>query len=46
MSSLKRFKDNARDVAQGFECGITLEKFNDFKEGDIFEAYQMVEIEQ
>ena len=43
MSSLKRFKDNVKDVAAGFECGITLEKFNDFKEGDIFEAYQMTE---
>ncbi len=46
MSSLKRFKDNVRDVAAGFECGITLEKFNDFKEGDIFEAYQMTEVER
>ncbi len=46
MSSLKRFKDNVREVAQGFECGITLEKFNDFKEGDIFEAYVMSEIPQ
>lgn len=45
MSSLKRFKDNVREVAAGFECGITLEKFNDFKEGDIFEAYQMTEVE-
>ena len=46
MSSLKRFKDNVREVAQGFECGITLEKFNDFKEGDIFEAYIMDEVKQ
>ncbi len=46
MSSLKRFKDNVKEVAQGFECGITLEKFNDFKEGDIFEAYTMSEIPQ
>ena len=46
MSSLKRFKDNVREVAQGFECGITLEKFNDFKEGDVFEAYVMSEVEQ
>ncbi len=45
MSSLKRFKDNVREVATGFECGITLEKFNDFKEGDIFEAYVMSEVE-
>ena len=46
MSSLKRFKDNVREVAMGFECGITLEKFNDFKEGDVFEAYVMSEVEQ
>ncbi|MBS4784807.1 MAG: translation initiation factor IF-2 [Clostridiales bacterium] len=39
MSSLKRFKDDAKEVAKGFECGITLNKFNDIKEGDIFEAY-------
>ncbi len=43
MSSLKRFKDDAKEVAEGFECGITLEKFADFKEGDIFEAYVMEE---
>lgn len=46
MSSLKRFKDNVREVAANFECGITLERFNDFKEGDIFEAYQMTEVER
>ena len=46
MSSLKRFKDNVREVAAGFECGITLEKFNDFKEGDIFEAYQVTETQR
>ena len=43
MSSLKRFKDDAKEVAAGFECGITLEKFTDIKEGDIFEAYVMEE---
>ncbi len=43
MSSLKRFKDDAKDVSAGFECGITLEKFTDIKEGDIFEAYIMEE---
>ena len=43
MSSLKRFKDDAKEVAAGFECGITLEKFTDIKEGDIFEAYIMEE---
>ena len=43
MSSLKRFKDDAKEVAEGYECGITLEKFNDIKEGDIFEAFIMEE---
>ena len=43
MSSLKRFKDDVKEVAEGYECGITLEKFTDIKEGDIFEAYQMEE---
>ena len=43
MSSLKRFKDDAKEVSEGFECGITLEKFSDIKEGDIFEGYIMEE---
>lgn len=43
MSSLKRFKDNVREVSAGYECGITLERFSDFKEGDIFEGYVMSE---
>ena len=43
MSSLKRFKDDMKEVASGYECGITLERFNDFKEGDIFEGYIMEE---
>ena len=43
MSSLKRFKDDVKEVAEGYECGITLEKFNDIKVGDIFEAYMMEE---
>lgn len=46
ISSLKRFKDDAREVLQGFECGIGLEKFNDIKVGDILEAYEMQEIER
>jgi len=44
ISSLKRFKDDAKEVAAGYECGITIEKFNDVKEGDQFEAYIMEEI--
>ncbi|MDE6592062.1 MAG: translation initiation factor IF-2 [Oscillospiraceae bacterium] len=43
MSSLKRFKDDVKEVAESYECGITLEKFNDIKEGDIFEAFIMEE---
>ena len=39
LNSLKRFKDDVKEVAQGYECGMTLTKFNDIKEGDIFEAY-------
>lgn len=46
IASLKRFKDDAREVAQGFECGIGIEKFNDIKDGDIFEAYEMQEIKR
>ena len=43
MSSLKRFKDDVKEVAEGYECGITLEKFSDVHVGDIFEAYYMEE---
>ena len=43
LSSLKRFKDDVKEVAKSFECGLTLEKFNDIKEGDIIEAYEMEE---
>ena len=43
MISLKRFKDDVKEVAQGYECGIGLERFNDIKEGDIFETYVIEE---
>jgi translation initiation factor IF-2 len=43
IDALKRFKDDVREVAQGFECGISLLNFNDVKVGDIIEAYKMVE---
>ena len=46
IASLQRFKDSVKEVAQGFECGITLERFSDIKEGDIFEIYQIEEIKQ
>jgi translation initiation factor IF-2 len=42
LASLKRFKDDVREVREGFECGMGIEKFNDVKEGDIIEAYEMV----
>ncbi|MCI8473327.1 MAG: translation initiation factor IF-2 [Clostridiales bacterium] len=44
ISSLRRFKDDAKEVQQGYECGIGLEKFNDIKEGDILEAFIMEEV--
>ena len=43
IDSLRRFKDDVKEVAEGYECGIGLDKFNDIKEGDIFEVYEMVE---
>lgn len=46
LASLKRFKDDAREVSAGYECGLNIEKFNDIKEGDIIEAYEMVQIER
>ena len=46
IGSLKRFKDDVREVQEGFECGILLENFNDVKEGDILEAYETREIER
>ena len=46
LDSLKRFKDDVREVAQGYECGISLQKFNDIKEGDIFEAYILEEYQE
>jgi translation initiation factor IF-2 len=46
LSSLKRFKDDVKEAAQGFECGLSLEKFNDIKENDIVECYIMEEIER
>ncbi len=44
LASLQRFKDAAKEVASGYECGLTIEKFNDIKEGDIVEGYTMEEI--
>ena len=44
LASLKRFKDDVKEVKNGFECGIVLENFNDLKEDDMIEAYEMVEV--
>lgn len=44
ISSLRRFKDDAKEVAQGYECGIGIEDYNDIKEGDVIECFRMVEI--
>lgn len=44
IESLRRFKDDVKEVAQGYECGITLEKYRDLKEGDTFEIYDMEEV--
>ena len=46
ISSLKRFKDDAKEVAQGYECGIGIENYNDIKDGDLIECFHMVEIER
>lgn len=46
LASLKRFKDDVKEVATGYECGLSLEKFNDIKEGDIVEAFTMEEVKR
>ncbi|MCK5197033.1 MAG: translation initiation factor IF-2, partial [Spirochaetales bacterium] len=44
ITSLKRFKDDAKEVEKGYECGIGIENYNDLKEGDIFEAFEIKKI--
>lgn len=46
ISSIQRGKDQAKEVKKGFECGITLDKFDDFKTGDIFEVFVMEEVKR
>ena len=46
LASLKRFKDDAKEVDSGYECGLSIENFNDIKEGDVVEAYAMVEVKE
>jgi translation initiation factor IF-2 len=44
LGSLKRFKEDVKDVASGYECGLNIDKFNDIKIGDLVEAYEQVEV--
>jgi translation initiation factor IF-2 len=46
LGSLKRFKDDVKDVTKGYECGLNIDKFNDIREGDIVEAFEEVEVKQ
>jgi translation initiation factor IF-2 len=46
LGSLKRFKDDVKEVAAGYECGLSVEKFNDIKEGDIIEVFVMEQVKQ
>ncbi|MCF0121616.1 MAG: translation initiation factor IF-2, partial [Oscillospiraceae bacterium] len=46
LASLRRFKDDVKEVASGYECGLSVEKFNDIKEGDIIEAFIMEQIKE
>jgi len=46
LGSLKRFKDDVKDVSAGFECGLNIDNFNDIKEGDIIEGFEEVEIKR
>jgi translation initiation factor IF-2 len=46
IDTLKRFKDDAKEVATGYECGISIEKFNDIEENDVIEGYEMVEVKR
>ena len=46
IASLRRFKDDVREVAAGYECGIGIENFNDIHEGDVIEAYTMEEVKR
>jgi len=46
LASLKRFKDDVKEVSEGYECGLSIDKFNDIKEGDVVEAYTMEEVKK
>ena len=46
LGSLKRFKDDAKEVKAGFECGLTFDNYNDIQVGDFVEAYEIIEVKQ
>ena len=46
VGSLQRFKDSVKEVTSGYECGMSIDRFNDIKEGDVFECFAMEEIKQ
>ena len=46
LASLKRFQDDAKEVQSGYECGLSVEKYNDIKENDVIEGFEMVEIKE
>ena len=46
LASLKRYKDDVKEVAAGYECGLSFEKFDDLKEGDVIESYVMEQVER
>ena len=46
LGSLKRFKDDVKDVTKGYECGLNIDRFNDIKVGDLIEAFEEVEVKQ
>jgi len=46
INQLKRFKEDVAEVAEGYECGLSIKGYNDIKEGDIIESYKIVEVQQ
>jgi translation initiation factor IF-2 len=46
LGSLKRFKDDVKEVSSGYDCGLNIENFNDIKAGDVVEAYEIVEVKR
>jgi len=46
LAALKRFKDDAKEVAKGYDCGMQIKNYNDLKEGDVFECYQQIEVKK